>query len=116
MEILKKTILQAVTTGLTQGNWNATTNVPNIISTTETGYTWYVSVSGSTLLGDIDEWNVGEWATKTENSWGKVINGVSGSTGKTLIIPNFSQLYYFKIGLKQDNRDIGFFDASDVSL
>lgn len=111
MEVLKKTILQAITTGMTQGYWNATTNVPNITSTSETGYMWYVSVSGNTSLSGIDEWNVGEWATKYDDGWGKVINGISGSTGNILIIPDFSINYHTKIGLKQDSHDIGFFDA-----
>jgi hypothetical protein len=111
MEIVKKTILQAVTTGLTQGYWNATTNVPDITIIAETGYMWYVSISGNTLLGEIDEWNVGDWAMKYWGGWGKVINGISGSTGKTLIIPDFSVDYYAKIGLKQIGQDLGFMDA-----
>lgn len=111
MEKIKKTILEAVTTGLTQGYWNATTNVPDITTVTKTGYMWYVSVSGDTVLGNISTWNVGEWATKIDNGWGKVINDVSGSTGNTLIIPNLDVDYHIKIGLKQVNRDLGFFDA-----
>lgn len=111
MEVIKKTILQALTTGLTQGYWNAETNVPNIIPSVETGYMWYVSVSGNTLLGEIDNWDVGDWATRNESSWGKVINGISGSTGNTLIIPDLSVIYHTKIGLTQDTLDVGFLDA-----
>ena len=112
MEKIKKTILQALTTGLTQGYWNATTNVPDIIATGITGYMWYVSVSGNTVLGDVDIWNVGDWAVKsTGSTWGKVINNISGSTGNILSIPNLIAVYHMTVGLKQDSRDVGFFDA-----
>ena len=111
MEVVKKKILQAVTTGLTQGYWDASVNLPNITGNTESGYTWNVSVSGDTLLGDINNWNVGDWAVKlTGNTWGRVINTITGSSGNTIIIPNLIVKYIMKIGLKQDNHDIGFFD------
>lgn len=32
-------------------------------------------------------------------------------TGGTIIIPDLSAVYYMKIGLKQDTRDVGFFDV-----
>jgi len=32
-------------------------------------------------------------------------------TGGTIIIPDLTAVYYFKIGLKQHPQDIGFFDA-----
>ena len=60
MEVIKKTILQVMTTGLTQGDWNATLNVPNLTSVYDVGYMWYVAVAGNTVLGEIDEWNVGD--------------------------------------------------------
>ena len=111
MEVLKKTILQAVTTGITQGYWNAATNVPNVSTSVGIRYMWYVSVAGNTSLGGIDEWNIGDWAVKYINGWGRVINGVSGSTGEILTIPDLDVIYYTKIGLKQDTHDVGFFDA-----
>ena len=111
MEILKKTILQAVTTGNTQGNWNANLNTPDITTTTEIGYMWYVSVSGKTVLGNIDTWFVGDWAVKYDNGWGKIINGISSSSGDTIIISDFSVDNIIKIGLKQVAQDFGFFDS-----
>jgi hypothetical protein len=114
MEILKKTILLALTTGMTRGYWNATTNTPNIMISSECGDMWYVSISGNTSLGGIDNWNVGDWATRYNIGWGKVIidgYNYTGSTCSVLIIPDFSVNYYTKIGLKQSARDIGFFDA-----
>jgi len=130
MEVLKKTILRAVTTGTTQGNWNASSNTPDITAAVGAGYMWYVSVAGNTVLGDIDTWNVGDWAVKHDGGWGKVIidnldiwvlkedgtweriiNGLTGSTGNILVIPDFSVDYYAKIGLKQVGHDLGFMDA-----
>jgi hypothetical protein len=130
MEKIKKTILQAVTTGNTQGSWNANFNIPNITAETEMSNMWYVSVSGETVLGDIDTWNVGDWAVKLDSGWGKVIidnldiwvlkedgswekviNGLTGSTGSIVRIPDLNITNYFKIGLKQSAQDIGFFDA-----
>jgi len=32
-------------------------------------------------------------------------------TGGTIIIPDSDAVYYMKIGLKQDTRDVGFLDA-----
>lgn len=113
MEVLKKTILQAVTIGITQGYWNAATNIPNI-SYAASGNMWYVDVAGNTSLGGIDDWNVGDWATKYDGGWGKVIIGTYGYTGSTddiLVIPDFSVDYYAKIGLKQVGHDLGFMDA-----
>jgi len=116
MEILKKTILQAVTTGTIQGNWNANTNVPNIENGSGSGDVWYVSVTGNTVLGDIDTWNVGDWAIKYDGGWGKWKNdyglGTTGCTGTCfVIIPDFNVDYYMVIGLLQRARDAGFFDA-----
>ena len=111
MEVLKKTILRAVTTGTTQGNWNASSNTPDITAAVGAGYMWYVSVAGNTVLGDIDTWNVGDWAVKHDGGWGKLINGVPSSSGETLIIPDFSVDVFFKIGLKQVGHDLGFMDA-----
>jgi len=112
MEVIKKTILQAVTTGFTQGYWNADINMPDITSTTQTGYMWNVLDSGHTVLGNIDTWNVGDWAIKTNDGWGKLINTdiISGSSGNTIIVSNLDTEYYMKIGLKQETQDVGFFD------
>ena len=52
------------------GNWDADTNTPDI-STTLEGHYWIVSVRGTTTLGDISDWRVGEYAIKTTASWVK---------------------------------------------
>jgi len=57
-----------------QGPWDADTNDPDITGTTVTGYTWRVSVAGSTDLGGIDSWLVGDLAVKTAAGWLKIEN------------------------------------------
>ena len=57
-----------------QGDWNANTNTPDITTTTTTGYAWRVSVAGSTNLGGITTWHVGDLAVKTATSWIKIDN------------------------------------------
>jgi len=57
-----------------QGDWNADTNTPDITSETTTGFAWRVSVAGSTDLGGIDDWAVGDLAVKTDSGWIKIAN------------------------------------------
>lgn len=57
-----------------QGDWNADTNTPDISTETTTGYAWRVSVAGSTNLGGITSWDVGDLAVKTDTGWLKVDN------------------------------------------
>jgi len=57
-----------------QGDWNATTNSPDIlsISTIETGFAWRVSVEGNTNIGGITDWSLGDLAVKTDSGWIKI--------------------------------------------
>jgi hypothetical protein len=69
-----------------KGNWNASTNTPDISATTETGYYWIVSVSGTTDIGGITDWEVNDWVVKTATGWAKIDNtdkvtSVNGETG-----------------------------------
>jgi len=57
-----------------QANWDANTNTPDITGTTTTGFAWRVSVSGSTDLGGITSWVVGDLAVKTDTGWLKIDN------------------------------------------
>lgn len=57
-----------------QGNWNASTNTPDITATTDVGHYWIVSADGSTDLGGITEWKINDWAIKTATGWAKVDN------------------------------------------
>lgn len=69
-----------------QGNWNASTNTPDISATTETGYYWIVSVTGATNIGGITDWVVNDWVVKTAAGWAKIDNtdkvtSVAGKNG-----------------------------------
>ena len=55
-----------------QSGWNANTNVPDISATTTVGYAWNVTVAGSTDLGGIATWSVGDLAVKTASGWSKI--------------------------------------------
>jgi hypothetical protein len=66
-------------TGLTYlGVWDANSNVPFLTSSVGVGGTYYiVSVSGTTNLNGIIDWQVGDWAIfidGTTNVWQKVDN------------------------------------------
>lgn len=75
---VKSYVDSAVTGGMNiQGDWNASTNTPNISGTTTTGFTWRVSVAGSTNLGGITVWNVNDLAVKTASGWIKIDNSSS---------------------------------------
>ena len=70
----------AIPSGLTfQGNWNAATNTPNIgASTPNNGDFYIVSVAGTTNLGGITDWEVGDWAIAVVSggvtTWQKIDN------------------------------------------
>ena len=74
-----------------KGEWNAATNTPDIGSiVTNTGYTYIVSVSGNTNLGGVTDWQVKDWAVKTDTSWTKIDNSqtvtsVNGDVGDVVI-------------------------------
>jgi hypothetical protein len=57
-----------------QGEWDADTNTPDITGTTTSGYAWRVTVAGSTNLGGITDWDIGDLAVKTASGWLKIDN------------------------------------------
>jgi hypothetical protein len=71
-----------------QGDWNASTNTPDISGTTVSGKAWRVSVAGSTNLGGITTWGVNDLAVKTATGWVKIgsadIAAIWGNIGGTL--------------------------------
>jgi len=87
------TIGGSVITGLNlQGNWDAATNTPDLtVLTPPAGQFWIVSVAGSTNLGGITNWTVGDWALYDGTGWQRVEGGTvdlsNGVTG-TLAITN----------------------------
>lgn len=70
-----------------QGAWNASTNTPTIpiASSSNKGYYYIVSVAGSTNIGGITDWNVGDWIISDGNTWTKVDNtdAISSFNGRT---------------------------------
>tara|TARA_R110000796_G_scaffold47173_1_gene113626 strand:- start:264 stop:2639 length:2376 start_codon:yes stop_codon:yes gene_type:complete len=81
-----------------QGNWNANINDPDIATGASTGQFWIVSLAGSTDVGGITDWELNDWAVKTETGWAKIDNSdkvisVAGRVGVvTLGITDISGL------------------------
>jgi hypothetical protein len=77
-----------------QGTWDATGAAPT--STPSKGQYWIVSVAGSTSLGGITDWNVGDWAIY-DDAWDKVDNtdAISSWNGRTGAITPASGDYTF---------------------
>jgi hypothetical protein len=70
-----------------QWDWNASTNTPNISSTTKVGYTWRISTDWSTNIGWITDWKVWDMVVKTSTGWMKIDNTeASTPTSRTLTI------------------------------
>ena len=71
-----------------QGDWNASTNTPDITGTTTTGFAWRVSTTGTTSLGGLTAWSAGDMAVKTATGWMRVdsqdIAAVWGNISGTL--------------------------------
>jgi hypothetical protein len=58
-----------------QGNWNANTNSPTIVSSTGTlGFYYLVSVAGTTTIDGISSWAVGDQITYNGTAWVKIDN------------------------------------------
>jgi len=70
-----------------EGTWNATTNTPTLASGVGTQGSYYiVSVSGTTTIDGISDWNVGDWIIFDGTAWQQVDNtdavvSVNGQTG-----------------------------------
>jgi len=73
---VRNAINQAINAAIIlQGDWNAATNVPNLqVTGITTGYAWRVSVSGTTSLGGLTPWYVGDMAVKSASGWIKIAN------------------------------------------
>jgi hypothetical protein len=68
---VRSAINQAVAAAvILQGDWDATTNSPDLTVTgITTGFAWRVSVSGTTSLGGLNVWYVGDLAVKSASGW-----------------------------------------------
>jgi hypothetical protein len=88
-----KGIVTGVTTSsiigtlLYQGGWNASTNVPALVSSVGTnGYYYVVTTAGATNLNGITDWVIGDWAIFNGTVWQKIdqtntVTSVNGQTG-----------------------------------
>lgn len=66
-----------------QGNWNATTNSPALVSSVGTpGHFYVVTVAGSTNLDGETDWQVGDWAVFGATTWFKQDNSSIVHTGE----------------------------------
>src|SRR3989338_76035 len=73
--------------------WDANTNTPDLPSAIPNKGDYYVvSVAGSTSLGGITDWKIGDWAIYDGTTWGKVENtdsvtSVNGDIGAVNVTP-----------------------------
>lgn len=59
-----------------QTTWNANTNTPTIpaASAANKGHYYKVATAGSTSVGGVNEWKVGDWLISNGTSWDKIDN------------------------------------------
>ncbi len=73
-----------------QGEWNAATNTPALTTPATRGYYWVVTTAGSTNLGGVTDWQVGDWAISNGMAWQKidqtdVVTSVNGKQGAVVL-------------------------------
>lgn len=98
--------INGVASGLNyQGAWNASTNVPTLVSGVGTNGEYYVvDIAGNTNLNGITDWKIGDWAIFNGTSWQKIDNtdsviSVNGQIGVVVlnsddIAEGSANLYY----------------------
>jgi len=73
------------------GAWDASLNVPTLVDSTGLPGDYYVvAVAGTTLLGGISSWGVGDWVIFNGTNWTKlkqasIIDSVNGKTGTIVL-------------------------------
>ena len=87
-----------------KGVWNATTNAPDLPAATPAQGDYYiVSVAGTTSLGGITDWGVGDWAIFIGSAWQKVDNSepnvVLLEFSTVLGVPNGGTRYLDRAGV-----------------
>lgn len=62
-----------------KGTWNASTNIPTLVSGVGTKGDYYVvSVAGTTTIDGISLWGVGDWIVFNGSTWQRVEGGSDG--------------------------------------
>ena len=73
-----------------QSTWNASTNTPTIpaASSSNDGHYYVVSAAGSTSVGGVTDWEIGDWVVSNGSTWAKIDNSdkVSSVAGKTGVV------------------------------
>jgi hypothetical protein len=71
-----------------QGTWNATTNSPAIPAAAASNKGWFyiVATAGTTSIGGVTDWQIGDWVVSSGTSWSKIdssdqVNSVAGLQG-----------------------------------
>lgn len=63
-----------------EGSWDANANSPDLTAITPTtGQFWIVSTAGTTDLGGITNWGVGDWALYDGSAWNRIEGGADGN-------------------------------------
>lgn len=103
-----------------QGTWNASTNTPTLTATPLAAGAFYkVSVAGTTSLGGVDDWGVGDWIISDGTTWQKVDNSelvtsVAGRTGDVVLeIADIGSVETLQVAL--DRRATDFFTNMAVA-
>lgn len=98
-----------------QSTWNATTNTPAIPAAAAGNKGWYyvVSVAGTTSIGGITDWEIGDWLVSNGTAWQKIDNtdqvvSVAGLKG---IITSSA----LKTALTLVNGDVGLGNVDNTS-
>jgi len=94
LDELGKISLSQLPSGLTgglnfKGVWDASSNTPNILTNNcKSGDFYKVNVDGNTNIDDITQWNIGDMAIKSNETWFKIDNSdiVSSVNGKIGIV------------------------------
>ena len=75
-----------------RGTWDADTNTPTIPAAIagNKGYFYKVSTDGSTDIGGISDWRIGDWIISSGSAWDKVdntdsVSSVAGRTGAVVL-------------------------------
>lgn len=98
-----------------KGNWNATTNVPTLTSSTgNEGEFYIVSVSGTTNLNGITDWQVGDWALFTGGVWVKSAPPGQWASNGSKITPFNDEYVNVGSGKKFTINDVNIKDISET--
>lgn len=70
-----------------QGTWNASTNTPTIPVAASGNNGWYykVATAGTTNIGGVTDWQIGDWVISNGTSWDKIDNTEDTTLASTVV-------------------------------